>query len=954
MEIAIHSHAILEGIKHAVIILDNDNRVADINAAAQQLVARPPDQIIGQPAVELFGLFPALYERYRAETNLHTEVILEHGPVKRYFDVSISPLRDPRGRAQGRVIVLEDVSVRKQSEAALHDTTLNIMNRLDVNELLETLIIRAGELLDTPHGVVYLASQGGEQLERRVGTGLFRERMEPRLRPGQGLAGKIWQTGQPLLVADYDEWQGRSPTFPRDLIRALAGVPLYSGPKVVGALALAYDRDATRTFGDRQIELLSRYAQLASMALDNAHLFKSIQAEIAERKQAEAALRESEERHRLLLELSPDPIIVYDMRGNATYLNAAFEQTFGWSRAELLGKPVDFVPADYREQVKQGIQDLMRVGKLYTFETKRLTKDGRLLDVQISASLVKDQDGNPQESLVVLRDVTEHKRMEEELRRQEQYFESIVDHSPVAIVTTDWDATVVSWNPAAETLFGYTAEQAIGRSIDELVANAESMRAEAEGYNEQIRREGSIRAITQRMRRDGALVDVELLALPVKVGGERAGVIAIYHDITELQRARRQAEEANESKSTFLANVSHELRTPLTSVLGFARIIQKRVEDTIFPAVAAHDARAERAMNQVRGNLNIILSEGERLTALINDVLDLAKIEAGKIEWHMQPLAVSEVIERATAATVALFDQKGLRLEKQIAADLPAVVGDRDRLVQVLINLISNAVKFTDQGAVICTASQRGSEISISVADTGIGISPADQAKMFHKFVQAGDTLTDKPRGTGLGLAICRQIVEQHGGRIWVASELGRGSTFTFTLPAQAVESPTAARKIEMNSFVTQLETHLAHTPNSDSTLPKAILIVDDDASIRALLRQELETAGYRVEEARDGLEALTQVKRDRPDLVILDVMMPELNGFDVTAVLRNDPETTNIPIIILSIIHDQARGYRLGVDRYITKPMNVPALLDDVELLVAQGGSKRRARVDEDPKKEM
>jgi signal transduction histidine kinase len=226
----------------------------------------------------------------------------------------------------------------------------------------------------------------------------------------------------------------------------------------------------------------------------------------------------------------------------------------------------------------------------------------------------------------------------------------------------------------------------------------------------------------------------------------------------EAERARAIAEEADAAKSSFLSTVSHELRTPLTSVLGFAKIIKKRLEDRIFPLVRTDDRRVLQTIQQVEDNLRVVVSEGERLTKLIDDVLDLAKIEAGKLEWHMEPTGVLDVVDRATAATSSLLDQKKLRLVTDIAPGLPTVTGDRDRLIQVVINLISNAVKFTDEGTITCRAERRGDELVVSVIDTGMGISPSDQPKVFERFKQVGDTLTDKPKGTGLGLPICREI----------------------------------------------------------------------------------------------------------------------------------------------------------------------------------------------------
>jgi signal transduction histidine kinase/DNA-binding response OmpR family regulator len=416
----------------------------------------------------------------------------------------------------------------------------------------------------------------------------------------------------------------------------------------------------------------------------------------------------------------------------------------------------------------------------------------------------------------------------------------------------------------------------------------------------------------------------------------------------EAQRARAIAEEADAAKSAFLSTVSHELRTPLTSVLGFAKIIKKRLDDRIFPLVPTAEPKVVQTMRQVEDNLKVVVSEGERLTKLIDDVLDLAKIEAGKLEWHMGAVTMQEVIDHATAATSSLFDAKGLTLVKQIASDLPIVSGDRDRLVQVVINLISNSVKFTDAGSVTCRAERRGDEVVVSVRDTGLGIAPADQPKVFERFKQVGDTLTDKPKGTGLGLPICKEIVEHHGGRIWVESEPGRGSTFSFSLPTSDAVQP--ALPLDLASVVRQLREQVAvSTPRTSERQP-CILVVDDDANIRELLTQEFTEAGYAVATAADGRAAVKEVRRQRPDLVVLDVMMPEMNGFDVAAVLRNDPETADIPIVILSIVQDRERGFRLGVDRYLTKPIDTDLLFREVGTLLEQRKSHKHVLVvDED-----
>ncbi|MCG8603988.1 GAF domain-containing protein, partial [bacterium] len=446
------------------------------------------------------------------------------------------------------------------------------------------------------------------------------------------------------------------------------------------------------------------------------------------------------------------------------------------------------------------------------------------------------------------------------------------------------------------------------------------------------------------------------LGVPISVGGEVIGVMSVQSTekenrfgeddqrllstiaanvgvamqnanlFEEAEQARAFAEEANEAKSAFLSTVSHELRTPLTSVLGFAKITKKRLDEKLFPLINNDDRKTQRTITQVKENLGVVVAEGERLTTLINNVLDLAKIEAGKIEWNMETVVLPDIIERATSATASLFEQNGLKLIKEVTDDLPQIIGDEDKLIQVVINLISNAVKFTEKGKVTCRVLYKDGEVVVSVIDTGTGISKEDQPKVFEKFKQVGDTLTDKPKGTGLGLPICKEIVEHHGGRIWVQSKLGKGSTFSFAIPVEIkeqVEAQSTTHPIDFDSLVKQLKDRVASAALENRDHEQTILVVDDEAHIRNLLKQELGETGYRVKEAKNGKQAVELIRKDPPDLVILDIMMPEMNGFDVAAVLKNDPKTMHIPIIILSIVQDKERGYRLGVDRYLTKPID-------------------------------
>ena len=251
----------------------------------------------------------------------------------------------------------------------------------------------------------------------------------------------------------------------------------------------------------------------------------------------------------------------------------------------------------------------------------------------------------------------------------------------------------------------------------------------------------------------------------------------------ELGEANRKLEEAGRANTEFLSIVSHELKTPLAAVLGFAKIISNRFDKVIFPNLRTDDPKVMKSTLKVKNNLDTIISEGARLTDLVNDLLDVTKIEAGKVEWEMKSLSVNEIIKHAADITSSSFGQYGLELECDIEDGLPDITGDQYRLEQVLINLFSNAFKFTEKGYIRCKACMIDNEILISVTDTGGGINEDDQQMVFEKFRQIGVAAKNKPRGTGLGLTICKEIVNRHGGRIWVESEPGKGSTFSFTLP---------------------------------------------------------------------------------------------------------------------------------------------------------------------------
>jgi PAS domain S-box-containing protein len=420
------------------------------------------------------------------------------------------------------------------------------------------------------------------------------------------------------------------------------------------------------------------------------------------------------------------------------------------------------------------------------------------------------------------RNITERKKAEEKIKRAKEFSEKLIETAQDAIVCIDEDGIVKVWNRSAEKTFGYSRVEIIGQSITTIIP--EKYR---KGHLEGLKRflqTGQAKIIGSTIKvsgktKEGVEIPIELSLSFQRMENKRYSFTGIIRDITseeeakkqlidktnelayysqtleqkvekrtlELKKVNKKLQEQDRMKTEFLATVSHELRTPLALIQGFARVIGEKFEDVIFAHVRTKDSKVQKSISKVKDHLDIIMSEGKRLTDLINDLLDITKIEAGKVEWRMESISIAEIIEQATAITSGFFEQNGFELIKDIEDGLPDVTGDSDRLIQVVINLISNAVKYTKEGSVTCKARKMNGEIVVSVIDTGTGIAEVDQEKIFEKFKQVGDARIDKRKGTGLGLPICKQIVLHHGGRIWMESGQGKGSNFSFTLPIPAL-----------------------------------------------------------------------------------------------------------------------------------------------------------------------
>jgi PAS domain S-box-containing protein len=527
-----------------------------------------------------------------------------------------------------------------------------------------------------------------------------------------------------------------------------------------------------------------------------------------------------------------------------------------------------------------------------------------------------------------LRQSAEAQRSAQRALRDRGYLDALLSGAPVAIAIISAAKQILGVNAAFESLFGYSAAEAVGRDLNDLIVppadrdSAELLEARAAGGE-------TVVAEVDRRHRDGHLVPVHVSAAMV---GEAAGdLFVLYEDVTEqrraevaraaaeqaLREARDAAERLAQTRSAFLANMSHEIRTPLNAILGLTELM---LDTDLAP--------------EQRHSLALVQTSGETLLALINDILDFSKIEAEHLQLESIPFELPHLLESTIALLAVRARERRLELLADIAPDAPGFVrGDPTRLRQVLTNLIGNAIKFTPQGEIIVsvTAAAGGEPrglVRFAVRDTGIGIPPDKRAAIFEEFGQADASTTRKYGGTGLGLAISRRLVRLMGGELAVQSEVGRGSEFHFTLPLESMTEPAKA------DGAAPVAVHL---------VGRRALIVDDNATNRRIVGDVLRAAGLRVEEAIDGGAGLAAIRRARDegaayDLAILDAQMPELDGFGVARAVQQDSGLTRTRLLLLTSAGQRGDGQRcreLGIRGYLSKPASRSDLLEAVSAVL-------------------
>jgi len=510
-----------------------------------------------------------------------------------------------------------------------------------------------------------------------------------------------------------------------------------------------------------------------------------------------------------------------------------------------------------------------------------------------------------------------HDGLEARVAERTAYLNALVENSPLAIMVLDAGQTVQLCNTAFEKLFQHQRDDIAGRNVHDLFADTDL--PEARGSNPSTEDQRAVHMVTRRERKDGSFVDVELHTVGMMVNKMVVGTFGIYQDISERKRveeatqhARDAAEAANRAKSEFLANMSHEIRTPMNGIMGMTELVL----DTNLDA-------------EQREYLNLVKLSADSLLSLINDILDYSKVEAGKLEIDAIDFNLADGLGESMKALSIRAHQKKLELAFDIAPDIPhALIGDPGRLRQIIVNLVGNAIKFTEQGEVVLRVdaeSQTETDIRLHfvVADTGIGIPEDKQSTIFEAFNQADGSMTRKYGGTGLGLTISSRLVQLMGGRIWVESEPHKGSRFHFT--ANFVLQKTPARIMAPKNLATLRDMR--------------VLVVDDNASNRQILIKMLEGWDMNPITVDCGAKAIVALREAKGlgrsfPLILLDAQMPEMDGFTLAETIRRHPECGVATVMMLSsagLRGDAARCRELGVSAYLTKPVRQSELLDAI-----------------------
>jgi PAS domain S-box-containing protein len=760
------------------------------------------------------------------------------------------------------------------------------IERIPIDEKLNQsldILLSAPQLSSQKKGAIFLADDkkpGTLQLMAQRGLGKALEELCQNIEFGECLCGQAAQSGEIIYKKSVDDqnqhcYDGMTP-------HGHYCVPIKLADEILGVIILLIN--AGQEPIQRDIDFFSAASRTIAGMIDR---FKD------------------EEQMRMqgtVLQSVANAVVITDADGVIEWVNPAFTMITGHSYRDTISQPTSLLKTGFHnDNFYQKLWDTILSGQVWQGEMVNRRRDGSQYDEDVTITPLANEKGEIHKFIAVKQDITERKKAEGEVLRQKQYFETLVQANPIAVVLLNLGHEIVDCNLAFEHLFGFTESEVLGKDLDDIIVQKEEYET-ASQYSKAVDHGQLVHQKTRRQRKDGSLVDVEIFAMPVFVEGEKVALFALYHDISELVQARREAESAAQAKADFLANMSHEIRTPLNAVIGMTSLLL----DT-----PLNDEQREFAQTVRRS--------GDGLLSVINDILDFSKIEAGKLELEKQPFNVHDVIETSMDLITPIAAEKGLELAYWVEGAVPhAIIGDVTRVRQILVNLLGNAVKFTEDGEIVVQADGEAHSdglfnIHFSVRDTGIGIPEERQSALFQSFSQVDASTTRRFGGTGLGLAISKQLVELMGGKIWLESKVGQGSAFHFSFP---VEKAPDLPKIEIRDAHKLLK-------------GRRVLIVDDNPTNRLILIRQTKSWGLEPQAAASGEEALSWIKAGESfDFAILDMQMPDMDGVMLAGELRKHRLAEDIPLILFSSLGGLERiPENIGFSARLNKPIK-PSLL--------------------------
>jgi PAS domain S-box-containing protein len=876
---------------------------------------------------------------------------------------------------QQRVRLQQGQIEREQGQLmALQSLSYKIGSIRDMDLLLRE-VIRDVERAFGYHRVsILLADSQQKELFVAATNHMDASVLDRRFRIGQeGIVGRVAGTGEPLLVNDVSSCDFFVPDGTP--IRSEMAVPLTVADRIIGVFDVASDQKGA--FDESNLRIVTALSNQVAIAIENVRLLHEA---VTNAQELERRARNLMTLHHISTTLSTS-LSINDVLTNAaqqlvtlfgvehsTVFLLEAEKKYGEIAAEypslgIVGQTLqieDFPAAQRvlttrsplliadvgRSEFVGAVREVLKSLRIRSMLLIPLLSKGSMMGI-LSLDVIASQHTFAAEEVGICQTIAAQiaiavenatlfenmrlqtdalARLADDVAAERAKLDAILQNLADGLLVTDPMGRILVVNPAFRSLFRLPQEDLQGEFITRVAPQAPLQQLVIETSIDK-----SVHAEEISLP-DGRFI--QATAAVVQEEDRVSNVVMVLRDITRERRL-------DQLKSDFISTVSHELRTPLTIVHGFADRIQKSYQKHIMPILSTQPQRGQRAMRRIAQNLDNMISGVKRLDDLVEDVLIVADIDAGRFVWHMGEVNTGLLLQSMIDAYREDAEAKGLRIQAAVPDDLPPLYGDAERLALVVENVLTNAIKFTDHGQIDIRAQAiyrqgegwspspivsvpdslpESAYLVVSIRDTGPGISPEAQRTLFERFGQGmRDVLTDKPVGTGLGLAISQEIVTHHNGHIWVESEPGHGSTFSFVVPL--FPGPEGASE--------------GHVQVPD-TAP-SILVVDDQKSVRDLLQYILSNAGYRTMAAADGLTALNMARAHKPDLIVLDIMMPGINGLDVASVLKADRTTREIPIVILSAAADSEKAAQLGAEACLSKPVEEAALTQTLARLLKE-----------------